>query len=317
MTSRGPGRLPAAATFATATAAAGWWTWRHVGSQAVAAWAPGRGGSVRAGPVRLRVLGEGEPVVLLLHGLLGAGNSFGSAYDEIAQHGVLVVPDLLGFGGSMQPAGSFDAAAHIAALDAALAALQLDQRPTVVAGHSLGGLLALQWAARHVEHVQAVVTLAAPLYLDRDEAQQHINAMGPLYRLLSGDGPLPQAMCAWMCAHRDLSALLAVATRPDLPVPVARSAVQHTWESYSGVMDGIIRRSDWSASLEILARAAVPVTLAEGARDPVLVPGRARALAAQMPAVRHVQHRHADHNLPIADPDWCVRLIRRRLRAPG
>ena len=257
----------------------------------------------------MRVLGQADPVLLLLHGLLGAGNSFGSMYDELADRGTLVVPDLLGFGDSMQRTGPFDIAAHLAALDTALEGLCLDRRRTVVAGHSLGGLLALHWAAQHVEHVDTVAAFAAPLYCSREEARRHVNAMGPLYRVLSGDGPLPAAMCAWMCAHRHLSALVAVAARPDLPVPVAKAAVQHTWESYTGVMDGVIAASDWMRSLETLAGSGVPVTLADGAHDPVLVRGRATALAEQMPTVRHVQHPRADHGLPLTDPRWCVGLL--------
>lgn len=35
--------------------------------------------------------------MVLLHGMV-AGNSFGAAYDALAEHATLVVPDLLGFG---------------------------------------------------------------------------------------------------------------------------------------------------------------------------------------------------------------------------
>ena len=111
------------------------WSWRHRHSPAVAAWSPSRGIERQAGPLRVRTLGSGPTVVVLLHGMIAAGNSFGACYDALGEHATLVVPDLLGFGGSMDATGLTDAGAHIAALDAALAALGLDQRPTVVAGH--------------------------------------------------------------------------------------------------------------------------------------------------------------------------------------
>ncbi|MDP9416753.1 MAG: alpha/beta hydrolase [Actinomycetota bacterium] len=107
--------------------------------------APGCGVEHQDGPLRVRVLGSAEPVVLLLHGLIAAGNYFGAAYDPLAEHGTIVVPDLLGFGGSMATTGSADAAAHLAALDDALAALDMHNRPLIVAGHSMGGVLALRF----------------------------------------------------------------------------------------------------------------------------------------------------------------------------
>jgi pimeloyl-ACP methyl ester carboxylesterase len=173
-----------------------WWGWRHQRSTAVSAWAPSRGRHLRAGPLRVRVLGSGEPVVLLLHGMVGAGNSFGAAYDALAEDATVVVPDLLGFGGSMETTGPTDAPAHIAALDAALAALGLQDRPAVVAGHSMGGTLALRWAAHHADRVRSVVTFGAPLYRNRLEADEHVAGMGRMEALLAGDGPLPRALPA-------------------------------------------------------------------------------------------------------------------------
>jgi len=285
------------------------WSWRHRRSPAVAAWSPSRGIERQAGPLRVRTLGSGPTVVVLLHGLIAAGNSFGACYDALGEHATLVVPDLLGFGGSMDATGLTDAGAHIAALDAALAALGLDQRPTVVAGHSMGACLALRWAAQHPDRVRSVVTFGAPLYLNRAEADEHIAGMGRMEAILAGDGPLPRAACSWMCRHRKLASWIAVAYRPDLPVPVARSGVKHTWSAYSGSLEGLIRDTGWYAALEPLSRAGIPVTLAAGAADPVPVPGRSAELAHEWPRLRQLLHPRADHELPLTDPEWCRRLL--------
>ena len=274
-------------------------------------WAPGGGRERRAGPLHVRVLGDGEPVVLLLHGLAAAGSSFGAAYDQLAEGGTVVVPDLLGFGESMDVSGPTDAQAHMAALDAALAALGLQDRPIIVAGHSLGGVLAIRWAAAHRHVVRSVTTFGAPLYRTAVEADAHIAALGRMEALLSGDGALPRAVCAWMCRHRQLASWIAVAYRPDLPVAVARSGVKHTWGTYSGAMTGLIRDDGWVSALDDLD--PIPLTLAVGACDPVPVPGRAAELAGSRPALRCVVHPRADHGLPLTDPGWCRELIREAL----
>ena len=290
-------------------AGVGWWTWRHGRSATVAAWSAGSGEQRRAGQLSVRTVGSGEPVILLLHGMIAAGNSFGAAYDELAEVATLVVPDLLGFGDSMQTSGGIDAAAHVRALDDALRVLGLDRRPTVVVGHSMGGGLALRWAAGHTDRVRAVVALGAPLYLNRVEADEHVAAMGRMEALLAGDGMRSRLLCAWMCRHRTLASWIAVAYRPDLPVPVARSGVKHTWATYTGSMDGLIRDDGWREALDRLARACIPVHLAAGARDPVPVAGRAEELAGSHPNITVAVHPYADHGLPMTDPEWCRRLI--------
>lgn len=167
-------------------------------------------------------------MLLLLRGLAVVGNGFGAAYDEPAEAAV-VVPDLLGFGGAMDATGPTDAQAHVAALDAVLAALGLQDRPTIVAGYSMGGVFAIRWAAAHSHRVPAVLTSGGPLYRNRAEADAHIGAIGRMEVLLAGDGPLLRAACAWMCRYRSAASWLTVAYRPVLPIPVARSAVKHTW----------------------------------------------------------------------------------------
>ncbi len=302
------GRTPRVAGAGVAAGVA-WWAWRHERSPAVAAWAPGRGDQVRAGPLSVRTLGSADPVVLLLHGMIAAGNSFGAAYDRLAEVATLVVPDLLGFGGSMAIAGTADTAAHVRALDAALTALGLDRRPTIVAGHSMGGALALRWAAKHTSRVQAVVGFGAPLYRTRAEADDHVAAMGRMEALLSGDGMLPRTVCEWMCRHRTAASWIAVAARPELPVAVARSGVKHTWSSYTASMNGLIRDTGWPDAVASLHRAGIHVSLVAGSKDPVPVAGRAAELASAYSNISVVVHPDGEHGLPLTDPDWCRQLI--------
>jgi hypothetical protein len=155
--------------------------------------------------------------------------------------------------------------------------------------------------------VRAVVTLCAALYRGRAEADARVALMGPAEAVLAGDGPLQEKLCEWMCRYRYAAGWLAVAARPDLPVPVARAAAQHTWGSYSGALEDLIRSPDWQGAIERLADAGVPITLAEGRRDAVPVPGR--EFAAALPAVRHVMHPRAAHVMPLSEGHWCARLI--------
>lgn len=295
-----------------AAGAAAWWAVRHHTSPAVRRWRPGAGARHREGILSARYAGSGD-LTVLLHGIVGNGDEFGGAFDVLAHEGRVVVPDLLGFGRSMAPDGTdVRREAHLRALDGLAVARRSDTEPVTVVGHSMGGVLALHWAARLVAAGRQVrvVTVCAPLYDSPAEADARIGALGPLARLIALDDPLSERVCAWMCAHRRLAAGVTVAASPALPVPIARGGVQHTWPAYSGAMDGLIRDSGWRTPFRALVEARVPVLLLEGGRDPVPVPGRAAALAAAHPTVRLAVQPRAGHDLPLADPRWCVERIR-------
>ncbi len=160
-----------------------------------------------------------------------------------------------------------------------------------------------------------MITLCAALYRDAGEADGRVALMGPAEARLAGDGALPRTLCEWMCRYRNAAGWVAAAARPDLPAPVARSGVQHTWDSYRSALDGLLRAPEWEAALHRLTASGVPITLAEGRRDPVPVPGRAAALAAAAPTVQHPTRQDATHLMPLSEGGWCATLIAGHLTA--
>lgn len=294
------------------------WMACHVSADAVRGWRPGAGQRLRAGPLATRVLGSGDPVVVLLHGLVASGDYFGSAFDELGQVGTLVVPDLLGFGASMRPPGGepgdYGAEAHLAALDAMLAALDLRDRPLVIVGHSMGAVLGLRWAARHPA-ARAVVTFAAPLYSDPRRARAHLRRLGAMAAVVTSDGALPPLLCGWMCRYRRTASWIAAALHPELPVPLARAAVHHTWASYRGSLTDLVLGTGWRETVNRLTATGVPLLLAHGEDDPVPEPGSASTVAQAAPSVSVVTHPTGGHDLPLVHPHWCLAQVRTTLAA--
>jgi len=74
-------------------------------------------------------------------------------------------------------------------------------------------------------------------------------------------------------------------------------------------MNGVIRHGGWEGALSGLEEAGVSVLLANGAQDPVPVPGRAAELSATYRNIESVEHPTADHELPISHPGWCVQVL--------
>lgn len=292
-----------------ATAAAVVWFISHRRSRLVRAWRPGGGEHRQAGSLSVRAAGTGAGPFVLLHGLTASGDIFGTRYDQLATQGRLLVPDLLGFGRSMDERRSdYSLAAHLNALDRMVGSFEVEGSQLTVAGHSLGAVLALHWASQRSD-VSRVVCFSAPLYRSSIEADARIRGMGWMERLFALEGPVAKATCAWMCHHRSAAQWVATTLQPQWPVPIARMGVRHTWRSYLAAMNGVIRHGGWEGALSGLEEAGVSVLLANGAQDPVPVPGRAAELSATYRNIESVEHPTADHELPISHPGWCVQVL--------
>jgi pimeloyl-ACP methyl ester carboxylesterase len=96
----------------------------------------------------------GAPELILLHGIGSRAVSWWPVVDALAADFRLLAPDLRGHGSSDKPASGYllpDYARDLAGLIAALE----PRRPRLL-GHSLGGLIALTWAADHPADAAAI-----------------------------------------------------------------------------------------------------------------------------------------------------------------
>ena len=135
----------------------------------------------------LAVIAEGTgPRLLLIHGVGLRAEAWNAQMNALSERFEMIAPDLPGHGeseGLSFPATLADFGDRLARL--------LD-RPTVIVGHSLGALIALDIAARHPERIQGVAALNA-IYRRTDVAQQAVQERA---RSLDGqtvadpDGPL-------------------------------------------------------------------------------------------------------------------------------
>lgn len=296
------------------------WQMAHLRAPAVGAWRPGTGSHGRAGPLSVRTTAAGDRVVVLLHGLPASGDAFGAGFDPLAHHGQLVVPDLLGFGRS-QDAGrtDFSLREHLDALDATLDALTLDSPRLVVAGHSMGGLLAWQWAARRPDQVEAVVTWCAPLFAGRGDAARRLNRKAPGLAWLGLPGPVSRTVCQQLCTRRPrLTQWLYALLYPRVPVALSRQLTDHTWNSYSAAMIDIVLDQDSTRkALRRLKDAGVPVVHAVAARDVLAPPEAVHVLGEDAAALTVLTHPAGDHLLPLTDPGWCVQVLAEALTEAG
>ncbi|MEO6570991.1 MAG: alpha/beta fold hydrolase, partial [Ilumatobacteraceae bacterium] len=189
-------RTRTALTTTTIAAAPGFWIARHALSPAVRTWTRPSLAPDTTGPLFARVGGGGDQAVVLLHGLVSSGDVFGAAYDELAATRRLVVPDLLGFGRSMDTTRqSFSIDDHLNALDQLADRTGLFEQRWTIGAHSMSSALALRWAARHAQRVDRVVCWGAPIYASPGAALAKISGSA-MARLFVLDTRWAEAACA-------------------------------------------------------------------------------------------------------------------------
>jgi pimeloyl-ACP methyl ester carboxylesterase len=105
--------------------------------------------------------GTGEPPMVFVHGWSGDHTYFAPQVEHFQRTHRVIAVDLRGHGESGKPEQEYAMAAF--ADDLAWLCGQLGVRKPVVVGHSMGGNIALELAARHPEVPGAIVAVDAPI----------------------------------------------------------------------------------------------------------------------------------------------------------
>ncbi len=291
----------------TAGAAAAAWAIGHRRSTAVRQWRPPILAGQRYGDLHVRSGGNGGPTVLLLHGLLATGDAFGVAYDALANTRRVIVPDLLGFGRSLdEDRTAFGPEQHLDALDNALQDLDVADDLVIVGAHSMGAAVALRWAARHPQLIERIICWGPPLYPAHSTVGAALADTGPMARLLATDTPWARRLCAWSCRHRQLAGWVTALATPALPSPIARSSPLHTWPAYRAAMDELVLATHWDSLIGQLAEQGIGIRLVWGANDTIGDQALGRSLATAHSSVEVDLVAGADHHLPLTHPETCI-----------
>lgn len=219
-------------------------------------------------PVKIDT-GAGQPLVLL-HGLGNNHQSWGYVVAELDTDTYRVlVPDLLGFGSAPKPKPTqceYDLDSHAQAVIAMLERLELDG--VVMAGHSMGCLVAARVAVRRPDLVSRLVLLGPPLYrrVPRGDWWERIrHADGAYFTIFS------------LLAKNPTLTIAAAKTADKLsPLLQGMQVTKSTWPAFVASLRRTIMQTE---PFSDITRLRVPTLLAHGKLDVFVVKRNLRAAA--------------------------------------
>ncbi len=236
------------------------------------------------------------PAVLAIHGLGGSAQYWRGLARQLPGGQALLAPDLLGFGHSAKPALAYSAERHVEALAAVVAASDLPPRFALV-GHSLGGALALELAARLPERISRLALVAAPL-MTGDAGKRRSSAGNCLLKLTM---------------QRRLYALLVpLYTRVRGGYgPYSREVVEdftrYTARAYVSTLEQAIWGHDYRPALAAIR--SLPAYLLYGEADRMVPPVNGEAFRRAFPDAQ-LQIVPGDHQVLLTNTDAADQLAR-------
>jgi O-succinylbenzoic acid--CoA ligase len=246
------------------------------------------------------------PLVVLLHATLSTGRQLRPLARALAAPGDLrvVAPDRRGSGGRrLDPPRAVAMAEHVADLAAFLDAEGVGR--AVLVGHSFGGVVAIEAAARLPERVAEVVAYEPPYGALADAAVR------PFFEVV---------------ARETADALARDGRAGAARAFIERVAGPGTWDALPGrtlaflaAEGGGVIADAGLADLEPggLGSISCPVTIVTGAASEPFYAPIADALAARIPGARRVDLPGRRHTAPITEPDAIAGAVRAALGRPG
>jgi pimeloyl-ACP methyl ester carboxylesterase len=250
-----------------------------------------RGGRVGIGGCEIAVEdhGSGVPVVLL-HGFPLSMAMWDPIRPGLAEAARVITPDLRGFGASDKPTGDYSMTALAEDITRLCDALGLEK--IVLGGHSMGGYVALRFAAAHRDRLAGLILVDSRAEADPPEGRARREAAIARIEREGGAGFLDDFVpnligeTTRARAPRFLAELRAIAAGVPDHVLV-------------GCLRGMRDRLD---STDLLRSLDVPALVVVGAEDAITPPSNARTVAERLPRATVVEVPGAGHTPPVERP---------------
>lgn len=253
-------------------------------------------------------LGSGRAgTVLFLHGITESRRYFAGKVRPLADRFELLIPDLPGFGLSPKPATRYSMDLFRGSVRSFLEHHGLHERPIHIVGHSLGSLIALEYAGRHPENVERLVLLSLPRHFSRAEAHRIFWRGSPSYRKLLQEHSIRETVEQ----VRRMGVSMSLRLARHIPWTVVADARKFTFLSLTSTLENCLLNYRVDPALDRMPHR--PTLLVHGEQDQVAPFEHVRPLPGMYPWMRLVTVPESGHHMLHTHAKQVVRAMKRFL----
>ncbi len=246
-------------------------------------------------------VGSGGVPVVFVHGYPLDRTMWRAQLGGISSHR-LIAPDLRGFGESSLPPEGMTIADHADDLAQVIDSLKLGK--VVIAGLSMGGYVAIEFARRHRELLAGLVLMDTRAEPDDETGKA---ARDAAIRTAEGEGGV-RAVARSM-ADKLFASEVDVGVRDQLVEQMARTPVEGVVSALAAMRD----RHDGRSVLAEFAEAGIPAMVMVGSEDSLTPPSAARTMVELVPEAEFIEVEGAGHLPPIERPATVNEALQRFL----
>ena len=243
-------------------------------------------------------------IILFLHGITGSRRYWEKRVQPFASDYQLILPDLLGFGLSPKPWLEYDIEVF---RDSMWDFLQFNgwaDQPLHIIGHSLGGIIGLEMAAKYPDLVDRLVILNLPRHEDSHSAHDYFWKGSPSYRKLLNQHSLLENLAQLRRTGFELTWKYLM----NLPWGVIADARKFTLKSLTSTLENCLLHYRVDPVLEQVTHRSI--LLIHGRLDQVAPFHQVRDLPARFPNLRLESIPTSGHHIFLTHTDECIGWIR-------
>lgn len=203
---------------------------------------------------------EARATVVFLHGIGNSGATWNKVIAKLPRNVRTISVDLIGFGNSPKPKWArYDVCMQVRSLHRTLVGIGA-RGPIILVGHSLGTIIAVEYAKRHRADVQSLVLCSPPFY-------EYSEVETPVLRRKADDLLKRLYDKIVVMDHRQLGRLATVATRSRIMRPEFAIEGEGTKAFVQTLSASIIQQTSLKDALEL----EMPVHVVAGMLDPLII----------------------------------------------
>lgn len=230
---------------------------------------------------------EPRATVVFLHGIGSSTLMWKRVAQEVPNDVRIVAIDLLGFGESPQPSWKeYSIESQTQSVRRTLRKLRI-YGPLILVGHSLGALIAIEYAHRHPQNIEQLLLISPPLYKYDDRA-----AAGRFTR--TQDERLRRLYRMFIKSPERAQRALHLARKAYSKVNRVELSKSLNITTYLATLDRAIIDQDVLRHLENIS---VPTIIMRGTRDPLVVRRNIDEATAMNPNLTHSRVAKGGHNV--------------------